>query len=88
MAKIGPRNKRLQRRHFVGIPWSWADDDFERKKVRPKHLRLRVTLKNDCSIFLCHVQAVRRQGHDARECSGADGNHQQQADAKAACGRS
>jgi hypothetical protein len=32
------------------------------------------------------LQAVRRQGQDARECSGADGNHQQQSDAKSACG--
>jgi hypothetical protein len=31
---------------------------------------------------MCLMQAVRRQGQDARECSGADSNHQQQSDAK------
>jgi hypothetical protein len=33
------------------------------------------------SGFLCLMQAMRRQGEDARECSGADGNHQQQTNA-------
>jgi hypothetical protein len=34
------------------------------------------------SIYLMQrMQAVRGQGQDARECSGADGNHQQQTDA-------
>jgi hypothetical protein len=32
------------------------------------------------------MQAVRRQGEDARECSGADGDQQQQTDAKSTCG--